>query len=262
VTASVPIGVSARPTLDAVKSSTTQGRHMPYVLTRRRRQFVAAGEIRHIAEVTIVAVMQDVNASANREIAAWWGTGNCDEFWMARVVHTEECLMGLLDWLTSTKRPEAGTPTCSREEVRSRILAINRPTAPFRIIDGSDEGVDLVAEWKIVDAEWFEIFGKAELEKTFRIFMKLDGDDHQVRTKDEQYTLSWSAGVPRLERSMSKSIGQTQSIQYGSRYAFTEELRPGEVYNYRFSTGELKEPIQAAVTACGWTYKGIAFGKL
>jgi hypothetical protein len=25
---------------------------------------------------------------------------------------------------------------------------------------------------------------------------------------------------------------------------------------------ELKEPIQGAVTACGWTYKGMAFGKL
>jgi hypothetical protein len=170
--------------------------------------------------------------------------------------------MGLLDWLTGTKRPEEGTPACSAAEVRERILGINRPSAPFQIVDGSDEGVDLIAEWKIVDAQWYEIFAKAGLEKTFRIFMKLDADAREVRTKDHEYSLSWSAGVPRLEASMERFSGQKKSFQFGTAYAFTEELRPGEVYRYRFSTGELKGPIQDAVTACGWTWKGVAFGGL
>ncbi len=170
--------------------------------------------------------------------------------------------MGLLDWLTSTKRAEAGTATCSRDEVRERILALNRPGAPYQIIDGSDEGVDLIAEWKIVDAQWYEIFAKASLEKVFRIHMKLDEAEHTVRTKDHEHSVSWSAGVPTLSLSASRFSGQKQSVQFGTAYAFTEELRPGEVYNYRFSTGEMKGPIQDAVTGCGWTYKGIAFGKL
>ena len=170
--------------------------------------------------------------------------------------------MAFWDRLTSTKRPEEGVVACSRQEVRKRIMEVNRPSAPFQIIDGAEEGVDLIAEWKIVDAGWYEIFAKAGLEKTFRIFMKLDENDHEVRAKDHEYSLSWRAGVPHLEMSMSKSMGQTQSIQFGTAYAFTEELRPGEVYNYRFSTGEMKTPIQEAVTACGWTYKGVTFGKL
>lgn len=170
--------------------------------------------------------------------------------------------MGLLDWLTSTKRPEAGTEACSRDEVRERILAVNRPTAPFQIIDGSEENVDLIAEWRIVDAQWYEIFAKAGLEKVFRIHMKLDEDSHEVRAKDHEYSVSWSAGVPSLSLSTSRFMGQKQSVQFGTAYAFTEELRPGEVYNYRFSTGEMKDPIQDAVTGCGWTYKGVAFGKL
>ncbi len=45
-------------------------------------------------------------------------------------------------------------------------------------------------------------------------------------------------------------------------YAFTEELRPGVVYNYRFNTGEIKGPLQEAVTGAGWTWRGVAFGKL
>lgn len=170
--------------------------------------------------------------------------------------------MGLLDWLTSTKRPQPGADVCAAAEVRERILALNRPSAPYRIVDGGDEGVDLIAEWKIVDAEWYEIFAKAGLEKVFRIHMKLDEAEHAVRTKDHEYTLSWEAGVPRLSVSMERSMGQKRSFQFGKAYAFTEELRPGEVYSYRFSTDEIKGPIQEAVTACGWVYKGVTFGRL
>lgn len=170
--------------------------------------------------------------------------------------------MAFWDKLTSTKRPDEDTPVCPKEEVRERILAVNRETAPFRIIDGAEEGVDLIAEWKIVDAQWYEIFAKANLEKVFRIYMKFDESDHEVRTKDHEYSLSWRAGVPHLEASMSKTVGQKQSFQFGTAFAFTEELVPGQVYNYRFSTSEMKEPIQEAVTSCGWTYKGVSFGKL
>lgn len=170
--------------------------------------------------------------------------------------------MSLWDKLTSTKRPENGVAPASVDEVRQRILALNRETAPYQIIDGASEGVDLIAEWKIVDAAWYEIFAKAGLEKTFRIKLKLDDSDHEVRAKDEEIEVSWEAGVPSFRFSKSKSIGQTQSIQFGSAYGVTEELRPGEIYNYRFATKELKEPIQEAVTACGWTYKGVTFGKL
>jgi outer membrane protein TolC len=170
--------------------------------------------------------------------------------------------MAFWDVLTSTKRPASDTAVCSPGEVRERIMAVNRPTAPFRIVEGQDEGVDFIAEWKIVDARWYEIFAKAGLEKVFRIHLKLDEAEHEVRSKDHEYSLAWSAGVPRLELSASRTWGQVQSVQFGTAYAFTEELQPGQVYNYRFSTRELKEPIQEAVTGCGWTYRGISFGKL
>jgi hypothetical protein len=59
--------------------------------------------------------------------------------------------MGLLDFLTSTRRPAAGTPALSRQEVIDRLMALNQPTAPYRLLDGAAEKVDLIAEWKIVD---------------------------------------------------------------------------------------------------------------
>jgi hypothetical protein len=160
------------------------------------------------------------------------------------------------------KKPDKSAPVLSADEVRRRLLALNRETAPYQIVDGSSENVDLIAEWKIVDARWYEIFAKANLTKIFRIYMKFDEAKHQVRAKDEEYTLEWRAGVPSLSISVSKFQGQSTSIEFGTAYAFTEELQPGTVYQYRFSTKEIKKPIQEAVAACGWTYKGIAFGKL
>ena len=160
------------------------------------------------------------------------------------------------------KKPNKDTPVLPAGEVRQRLLALNRDTAPYQIIEGAAENVDLIAEWKIVDARWYEIFAKANLTKVFRIYMKFDEAKHEVRAKDEEFTLEWRAGVPSLSVSASKFSGQKTSIEFGTAYAFTEEFKPGQVYNYRFNTSEIKKPIQEAVTACGWTYKGIAFGKL
>jgi len=113
-----------------------------------------------------------------------------------------------------------------------------------------------------VDAQWYQIFAKAGLTKVFRIYLKLDPEKHEVRALDREYTVSWTAGIPKLSLDASYFRGQKQTIEFGKGYAFTEKLAFGEVYNYRLDTREIKKPIQDAVTSCGWTYKGVAFGKL
>ncbi|MCX6056210.1 MAG: hypothetical protein NTZ74_15105 [Chloroflexi bacterium] len=170
--------------------------------------------------------------------------------------------MAAFDFLTGTKRPPAGTPALPAPGVRDRIMNLNRPSAPFQIIDGAAEKVDLIAEWKIVDAQWYEIFSKAGLSKVFRIYLKLDESTHEVRAMDREYSISWSVGIPTLTFEASAFKGQTTSVEFGTAYAFTETLTPGQVYKYKFNTNEIKKPIQEAVLASGWTYKGVAFGKL
>jgi hypothetical protein len=171
-------------------------------------------------------------------------------------------IMGAFDFITGTKRPTAGVPALPAPAVTERILSLNRPTAPWQVIPGFAENVDLIAEWKIVDARWYEIFAKANLTKVFRIYLKLDENTHEVKTMDREYTLSWSAGIPVLKVEMSTFKGQSTSVEFGTAFAFTETLAPGQVYKYKFNTNEIKKPIQDMVTACGWVYKGVAFGKL
>lgn len=44
------------------------------------------------------------------------------------------------------KKPDKDIPILSSEEVRQRLLDLNRETAPYQIMDGSAENVDLIAE--------------------------------------------------------------------------------------------------------------------
>ena len=166
--------------------------------------------------------------------------------------------MGFLDFFTSTRKPAAGVPVLSADAVRQKLLAVNRATAPFQVVDGAADRVDLVAEWKVVDAKWHEIFGKAGFKKTFRILLKLDTEKHEVRALDKEFEVEWSAGVPKISASASGFRGQKQEVSFGAGYAYTEQ-GPGQVYNYRFSTRELKTPLQEAATSSGWTYRGVTF---
>ena len=44
------------------------------------------------------------------------------------------------------KKANKNTPALSVEDVRQRLLALNRETAPYQIIDGESQNVDLIAE--------------------------------------------------------------------------------------------------------------------
>ena len=171
--------------------------------------------------------------------------------------------MGLFDWLTGTKSAPAGVAKQSAPELRRRLLAVNRETAPFVVRDGAPEGVDLVAEWKIVDARWYEIFAKAGLERSFKVLMKFDEPKGEVRAVDQEWSVEWRAGVPSLSLAASAFRGQSAEISFGTAYAFREEDATfGKVYDYRFNTRELKAPLIEAAQGAGWGWRGVAFGKL
>jgi hypothetical protein len=170
--------------------------------------------------------------------------------------------MGLFDWMTGSKPAPEGVARQPAAALREHLLAVNRDTAPFRIRDGAPEGVDLVAEWKIVDARWYEIFAKAGLKRVFKVLMKFDAAKGEVRAVDQAWSVEWRAGVPTLSLAAEASRGQSWEMSYEAAWAFREDLSYGKVYEYRFNSSELKAPLQAAARAAGWGWRGVAFGKL
>ncbi len=171
--------------------------------------------------------------------------------------------MGLFDIFTGTKRPKAGTPVKPQAALAETLLALNRDTAPWHIRKTApDDKCDLVVEWRIVDAKWYEVFAKAGLKRAFKILLKFDAAKNEVRAVDQEWSVEWNAGVPALQIAAAAFRGQKTEISFGAAYAFSENLSPGQVYNYKFSTAEMKTPLQGAIMAAGWTYRGVAFGKL
>ena len=170
--------------------------------------------------------------------------------------------MGILSWITGSRAAPAGVRRESVAALRKRLLGLNRDTAPFVVRDGKPEGVDLVAEWKIVDAEWYEIFAKAGIQRVFKVLMKFDEARGVVRSSDQEWEVEWRAGVPDLTLAGSAFRGQQWEMSFESVYAFREDGSWGEVYSYKFITGEIKGPLKKAVAEAGWGWKGVAFGKL
>lgn len=170
--------------------------------------------------------------------------------------------MGLLDWISGAKAPKEGVTPVAATDLRAALLAVNRSSAPFIVREENPGSANLIAEWKIVDAGWYEIFGRAHLTKVARVLMRIDEAQKEVRSCDEIWSVEWHAGVPNLSASGEYFRGQQTSIEFGSGYAFTEELQYGQVYKYRFSTKELKSPLQEVVSDHGWRWRPVAFGKL
>ena len=170
--------------------------------------------------------------------------------------------MGLFDWLTGNKPPPAGVKRQSVAKLEAALKGVNRKTAPFRVRDGRKEDVDLVAEWKIVDAQWYEIFAKAGIKRVFTVLMKFDEAKGEVRAVDREWEVEWRAGEPILSLRGSAFRGRKWEKSFETVYAFREDGSFGKIYDYRFDTSEIKEPLIAAAHKAGWGWKSVAFGKL
>jgi hypothetical protein len=166
--------------------------------------------------------------------------------------------MGLLDKLTGTRPATPGVAPVPAGELRAALLGLNRETAPWQVRDGAEDHCDLVAEWRIVDAQWYGIFSMSGLKSVFRIKMKLDEAEHEVRNLDEQATVKWQVdGTPSVSKSWSR--GQIDEVEYGQGYGYTEEGQFGQVYKYKFRSSEIRDPLRDAVNDHGWGWKAVTF---
>lgn len=163
--------------------------------------------------------------------------------------------MAFFDFLTGTKRPAANVAAISKSALRDKILALNDDKKPFRVLDGSAEGADLIMEWKIVDAEWYETFAKAGLTQVFKIYINLDEEKHELRPLDKEYSVAWTAGVPTLSIAASAFRGQKSEISFGGTYGMKADGSFGKIYEYQFNTEEMKQPLREVTLASGWIYK-------
>lgn len=173
--------------------------------------------------------------------------------------------MGLFDLFTGRRAPAPGTARLSEGELRAALLSLDRDTSPVvvRPAREGEEGADLVAEWRIADARWYEIFAKAGLSKVAQALLRLDDARSEVRAVQRDWTVEWRAGVPTLGASAEAFRGRKVEVSWGKGWAFREEdLRFGKVYDWTFDTRALLGPLRGAVASGGWAWRPVAFGRL
>lgn len=164
--------------------------------------------------------------------------------------------MGLLDLLTSTRRPSEECSVLPADAVAYRLLYANRPSAPFRVsrADPVTDGADLVAEWKLGDPCWQGRFRAAGMTKAVRILLKMHADCCEVHALEQEYGVTWDGDTPTLTPA-SSFLPSTAVFHFKAQPKFTETVCPGSLHHWQFATSELREPLHEATTECGWTYR-------
>jgi hypothetical protein len=165
--------------------------------------------------------------------------------------------MGFFQYLGGKRKP--ARPPITKSELLGKILSLNDPSKPYRIVRGVD--TDLIAEWKIVDAEWYGIFNKNGLKESYRAFLLADETRHAVRCYEELGTIAWIIGlegpIPVVRYTKSFFHGRIlYSREYAKGYAMRQlaPLEPGKVYDYRFDVNEIRGPIILTVEESGWEW--------
>ena len=163
--------------------------------------------------------------------------------------------MGFMDKLKGIKRPPSDIAPVPTGELKEKIFGLGGEKIPFKITD-SDK-TDILVELKVVDAQWYEIFAKASLKKTYQIYLLLDDAEKEVRALEKIGEVSWKKGIPRISYAKSSFQGRTIAHkEFGTSYAF-KEPKPssfGKVYEYSFDVNDVKDPIIEIITSSGWSY--------
>jgi hypothetical protein len=109
--------------------------------------------------------------------------------------------------------------------------------------DGFDVGLD------IVNARWFGIYSAQGLKRVFVHRVKVDGTQYTIT--DRTYSVSWSAGVPRLQLQAEAFVGRKYQFSAQKTWALNGRGELAKVVDYTFSSEEGRGMIKSAAREVG-----------
>lgn len=155
-----------------------------------------------------------------------------------------------LDW--AIKRvfhfPGEGTPI-AEADLRARIQALNRFDGPVMVQERKKK---LVATWKYVDAQWWELLAKAGLTRVYELHMKFDAPSKTVTLIDVTKSVSWRAAPTEVRLRGGFSRGVILAYEIGKAWGIQRSFQPGKIYDYRFVPQEIKNPVLNTILRAGW----------
>lgn len=142
--------------------------------------------------------------------------------------------------------------TKTREELMTDLVELageNNPHA-LRINATTENSIELALN--IVDAKWYEIFNKQGVKETYSFLITLKEQSHSVTIQDRTFKLSWIAGVPKIGSRIETFRGQIYKRSAGVRFGIKEDISLGKIYQYNFSSEEVRKLIVQVIQNAGW----------
>jgi hypothetical protein len=159
---------------------------------------------------------------------------------------------GIVRSFQRERKPDPDVVPIAQHDLRDKLIGLSLPGAPWHVRDGAPEGVDLIAEFRVDDPLWLEVFRSAGSIRTFKTFMRFDSEKREVRAQDRE--IQWTSD------SSSDFFGPAKTNTSGNLRKTSIVTVDGQ--KYRFDTNDIKNPIKSTVTAAGWTYRAVVFGKV
>jgi hypothetical protein len=144
--------------------------------------------------------------------------------------------------------PGEGTPV-PEAELRAQIQALNEFDAPVMVEEREEK---LVATWKYVDAQWWELLTKAGLTRVYELHIRFNAPSHTVTLIDVTKSVSWRAGPSEVRLRGGFFRGVMLAYEIGKAWGIQESFQPGKIYEYRFVPQEIKNPIFNTILRAGW----------
>ena len=166
---------------------------------------------------------------------------------------------GLVDTIKGRREPDANTPKVPATELRQRLLAVKGTGYPLTVVEGEGGAKgDLVARWRIKDAQWWTHFKRADTNAVVELLMVLDEGEHEVRVKEKSITIRWTGNVPKVGGFSTKpaKVSTTPAVNEPVVEA-DDPLNPDRRRWYTLDSNELRELVGELINRAGWTYKQV-----
>ncbi|OIJ91031.1 hypothetical protein BIV25_30320 [Streptomyces sp. MUSC 14] len=170
--------------------------------------------------------------------------------------------MALFGKLTGTRRLPEGVSPVPAEELREALLGLDQPDRPYVIRHGGGKRCDLLAEWRLTEPVWKQVFVQSRISHAGWIRMRLDHREHELRALEEQWEVKRVGHPTRLEVMSEYTRGPSQTVSREWTIGRGEGGRPELTEAFGFNGAELREPLRDTVLKLGWSRREVVFGRL
>ena len=144
--------------------------------------------------------------------------------------------------------PGEGEPV-SEAQLREKIMDINNYDVPVMV---KQKKKKLIVTWNYVNAKWYGIISKAGMDQVYELIIKFDDAKKTATLIDVHKKVSWGVDTGSAKLAASFFRGIDLSYERGIAYGIKDGFELGKIYDYKFTTSEIKDPVMNTILGSGW----------